>query len=216
MCTIETQVRQIAYPIYVEENKLDSSVFTYEDFVDLINEDPEKFDELMDRSMIICHEKFKGVSKLIMTDDFEIKFAEKLKDLLIYTEFDFIDESEKETVSIINHIFNSHNDDFLIRVEDHLGIEEANYDTKFKELYEKFRCGFMIDLESMLEFFSEFRYQSYGFPVVSLDFSSVLYREWSVTFRNPKNFKNPCIYDVDPQKACMKTITYLLLVKAFM
>ncbi len=68
------------------------------------------------------------------------------------------------------------------------------------------------NLNDCLKIFEEIKYESYGFPVIFLDYD-YSFRHWSVSFRNPVNFSNPDIKEDDPLIACHKMLDFLRNIK---
>jgi hypothetical protein len=63
-------------------------------------------------------------------------------------------------------------------------------------------------LEESLKIFEKIKYNSYGFPLVFLDYDYT-FKSWSVVFRNPANFKNPDIKAKTPLEAVHQMFDYL-------
>lgn len=63
-------------------------------------------------------------------------------------------------------------------------------------------------LEESLNIFENIRYKSYGFGIVFLDYNYT-FNYWSMSFRNPVNFKNPEIKEDTPLKAVHKMLDFL-------
>lgn len=63
--------------------------------------------------------------------------------------------------------------------------------------------------DECLKIFEKIRYESYGFPVLFVDYDYSVTKKWSVAFRNPANFSNPDIREDTPLKACHKMFDFL-------
>jgi hypothetical protein len=64
------------------------------------------------------------------------------------------------------------------------------------------------DLGECLQIFERIKYESYGFPMVFLDYNYA-FKCWGVVFRNPVNFSNPDIKEKTPLEACYKMLDFL-------
>jgi len=64
------------------------------------------------------------------------------------------------------------------------------------------------DLEECLVLFERIKYDSFGFPLVFLDYDYT-FKSWCVCFRNPANFTNPDIKEKTPLDACHRMFDFL-------
>lgn len=82
-----------------------------------------------------------------------------------------------------------------------------NYDIKNKTQ----RIGgnpYPKDVETCLNIISAPSYNSYGFPVLFLDYNYA-FKKWSISFRNPVDFENPNTESKTAIEACHRMLDFM-------
>ena len=66
-----------------------------------------------------------------------------------------------------------------------------------------------MNTDEMLKEIASYKYRSYGFPYVFMDYSQH-FKKWSITWRNPANFTNDECRNADtPNQACKIALDFI-------